>query len=78
MSGPPFDPNDPAIRGWFASLNVTLDDIDALAEDMLRPYRRRELGPAKHREMYREGWSKLMELLGRSLPEPHEPEQQQY
>ncbi|MFT3766635.1 MAG: hypothetical protein QM820_14140 [Minicystis sp.] len=47
MSGPPFDPNAPAIRGWFASLNVALDDMDAIAEDMLRPLHRRELGPGQ-------------------------------
>ncbi|MFT3774371.1 MAG: hypothetical protein QM820_54120 [Minicystis sp.] len=73
MSSPPFDPSDPKLHGWLVSLNVALDDIDAISRDMLRPLRRRELGPAKHREMYEDGWGKVMSLLGRDLPPP-EPE----
>ncbi|MFT3766822.1 MAG: hypothetical protein QM820_15095 [Minicystis sp.] len=73
MSRPPFDLSDPAFRGWLVSLNVALDDIDAIARDMLRPPRRRELGPAKHREMYEDGWDKLMSLLGRATEPPSAP-----
>lgn len=73
MSDLPFDPNDPAVRRWLVDLNVTLDDADAVVRDMLRAPQQRELGPVKHRELYREAWEKLMSLLGRALP-PEEPE----
>ncbi|MFT3768258.1 MAG: hypothetical protein QM820_22640 [Minicystis sp.] len=72
--GFPFDRNDPAIRGWLVSLNVALDDVDAVARDMLRSPRRRELGPVKHHELYEDGWDKVMALLGRDLPPEPEGE----
>ncbi|APR84687.1 Hypothetical protein A7982_10036 [Minicystis rosea] len=75
MSQLPFDPSDPeALRRWLVELNVALDDVGAIAEDMLRPTRKRELGPVKHRELYEDGWGKIMSLLGRSAPPPGAPD----
>ena len=73
MRAPPLNMADPVIRRWWVDVNVTLDDGDAVVRDMLRPPQERELGPAKHREMYEEVWDKLMTLMGRGLP-PDEPE----
>ncbi|MFT3766393.1 MAG: hypothetical protein QM820_12910 [Minicystis sp.] len=73
MSGLPFDPKDPAVRAWLVALNVALDDIDAVARDMLRRPRRRELGPVKHRELYDDGWDKIASLLGRAVAPPPDP-----
>lgn len=39
-------------------------DADAVVQDLLRPARRRELGPVVHRELYAEARGKLMALLG--------------
>ena len=75
MSQFPFDPGDPeSMRRWLVELNVALDDVGAIAEDMLRPHRKRELGPVKHRELYDDGWEKIMSLLGRSAPGSSEPD----
>ncbi|MFT3772249.1 MAG: hypothetical protein QM820_43155 [Minicystis sp.] len=73
-SGLPFDRNDPAVRRWLADLNVTLDDLHAVVKDMQRKKRRRDLGPRKHRALFRESWDKLTAILGRTLPEPPEPQ----
>lgn len=46
-----------------ADLRVALDDADAVALDMLRAPRRRNLGPREHRRLYREARSKLTRIL---------------
>ena len=50
-------------RAWLESLRVSFDDIDAVALDMLRPARRRNLGPREHRRLYREARGKVVALL---------------
>jgi hypothetical protein len=48
------DFTDPAVvRAWLVGLRASLDDLDAAASDMLRPPRRRRLGPVLHAEHYR-------------------------
>ncbi|MFT3774830.1 MAG: hypothetical protein QM820_56500 [Minicystis sp.] len=74
MSRFPFNPQDPAVRAWLVSLNVALDDIDAVTRDLLRPLRQRELGHLKHLELYDDGWSKIMRMMGRDLPPDPEPD----
>lgn len=44
-------------------LRVTLDDVDAVVEDMLLPPRERRLGPALHAEKYREAWEKVVGVV---------------
>ncbi|MFT3769373.1 MAG: hypothetical protein QM820_28380 [Minicystis sp.] len=44
-------------------LRVTVDDVDTLAADMLRPPRQRELGPVLHRVQYREARGKIVEQI---------------
>ena len=46
-----------------ADLRVALDDADAVALDMLRAPRRRNLGPAEHRRLYHEARGKLARIL---------------
>jgi hypothetical protein len=59
------------MRRALVDLRVAVDDADAVAEDMLRAPRRRELGPALHRKHYTEARRKvtatisyLMRLVG--------------
>ncbi len=42
------------MRRALIDLRVCIDDADAVTEDMLRPPRRRELGPVTHRKNYGE------------------------
>ena len=50
-----------------AEIRTAFDDLDAVGLDMLRPLRRRKLGPAEHRRLYREARGKLVRLF--ALPE---------
>jgi hypothetical protein len=47
------------VRRAVVDLRVAVDDADALAEDMLRSPRRRELGPVLHRKQYTEARRKV-------------------
>ncbi|MFT3768511.1 MAG: hypothetical protein QM820_23950 [Minicystis sp.] len=55
------------LRAVLVSLRVGVDDADAITEDMLRPPRLRELGPAKHREMYDDAKTKIYAILDKLL-----------
>ncbi|MFT3768451.1 MAG: hypothetical protein QM820_23630 [Minicystis sp.] len=44
-------------------LRVAVDDADTVAADMLRPPRRRELGPVLHRVQYREARGKIVQQI---------------
>jgi hypothetical protein len=46
-----------------ADIRAAFDDLDAVGLDMLRPLRRRDLGPRQHRKLYREARGKLVALL---------------
>ncbi len=70
----PFDVNDPAVHRWLVELNVALDDMRAVADDMFRKKRRRDLGRRQHRDLFKGGWRKAMSLVGRTPPEPPAPE----
>ena len=52
-----------AVAQWLGALRVTLVDHLAVVEDMLRPPRQRELGPALHRERAGETATQLRQLL---------------
>jgi hypothetical protein len=54
---------------------VTISDAQAVTEDMLRPPRERELGPALHRDRYRDTAEQLRQLLDyAAVPEPDDGE----
>lgn len=60
----PLDWSDPAaVSRWLGAVRVTIGDAAAIAEDMLRPPRMRELGPALHRERYQDTATQLRQLL---------------
>jgi hypothetical protein len=48
---------------WLADLRTAFADLDAVARDMLRPPRERELGPAYHRSLYDDAAEKMTALL---------------
>ncbi len=57
-----------ALRQWFADLRVAIDDAGAVAEDALRPFRQRDLGPREHRRLYQDAAGKLAALLAYADP----------
>jgi hypothetical protein len=61
-----------AVSRWLVNLRVAIDDADSVVEDMLRPPRERELGPALHREQYAEAHQQIRGLL--AFAEPPESE----
>ncbi len=48
---------------WIKLLRTAWDDADAVSQDMLRPPRMRNLGPARHRELYAEAADTIERLL---------------
>ena len=48
---------------WTKRLRAAWDDADAVGRDMLRAPRKRQLGPAKHREVYRAAAGTIEHLL---------------
>jgi hypothetical protein len=72
MSRPSLDWSDPvAVSRWLGAMRVTLEDHLAIMEDMLRPPRERELGPALHRQRADETAAQLRQLLdAATAPEP--------
>ncbi len=72
MTRPSLDWSDPiAVSRWLGALRVTIDDAAAIMEDMLRPPRDRELGPALHRQRYAETAGQIRQLLdAATVPEP--------
>jgi len=72
MSRPSLAWSDPlAVSQWLGALRVTLGDHLAVVDDMLRPPRERELGPAPHRERAGETATQLRQLLDAATV--HEP-----
>ena len=57
---------------WMMHLRVAIEDVEAVAEDLLAPTRERRLGPVKHRELYDAAVSQLAWLLANTPPEPDE------
>jgi hypothetical protein len=72
VSRPALDWTDPAaVAWWLGALRVTIGDAQAIAEDMLRPPRERELGPALHLERHRDTTAQIRTLLDfATAPEP--------
>jgi hypothetical protein len=55
VTPPSLDWTDPqAVAAWLARLRESFADLDAVASDMLRPPRERELGPVLHEQYYGE------------------------
>ncbi len=72
MSRPSLDWSDPiAVSKWLAGLRGAFNDADAVALDMLRAPRARELGPALHAKNYGEARATILAALEyASAPEP--------
>ena len=70
----PFDPHDPEVfRRIMVDARVAADDIDGVVADMLRKKRRRSLGRAQHKKLYREAMKTLLQVLAQFLPPPPPP-----
>jgi hypothetical protein len=66
------DWSDPiAVSRWLAGLRLAFNDADAVTQDMLRPPRSRELGPALHAHNYGEARQQVLQALAfAEAPEP--------
>lgn len=65
------DWSDPAaVSRWLLALRVAVDDADDVARDMLRPARRRALGPRLHRSHYSDAARSIRTLLAYAEPDP--------
>jgi hypothetical protein len=79
VSRPSLDPTDPiAFARWLAGLRSAFNDCDAVAVDMLRPPRSRELGPAIHARNYAAARGQVLQALDFAAepepgPEPGDP-----
>src|SRR5580700_721221 len=68
---PPFDWNDPeTIRRFLVEIRVAVDDIDGVVLDMFTKKRRRSLGRAQHKQLYREARRTLIQILEHLMPPP--------
>lgn len=65
----------PTLRAVLATLNNALLDADAVARDMLRHPRARELGPRLHRVNYREAHANVVAAVDliEKLADQYEP-----
>jgi hypothetical protein len=58
------DWSDPlAVAQWLSGLRSAFNDCDAVALDMLRPPRSRELGPAIHAKNYNAAREQVLQAL---------------
>jgi len=55
--------SEASVRRWLVDVRTAFDDADAVAVDMLRPVRERELGHVQHRNLYGDARKALIELL---------------
>jgi hypothetical protein len=62
-AGAPCELDRDELRRILLHLRVSCDDADTVVRDMLRPLRKRELGPALHRQSYREARDKIVTAL---------------
>jgi hypothetical protein len=60
---PPPVLTDPHGRRWLLEMRVTIDDQDAVLQDLLRKERHRNLGVREAKRLYRETRDKLRSLL---------------
>jgi hypothetical protein len=71
---PPFDWNDPeTIRRFLVEIRVAVDDIDGVVLDMFTKKRRRSLGRAQHKHLYRDARKTLLQILEHLMPPPPPP-----
>jgi hypothetical protein len=72
VSRPSLDWSDPiAVSAWIGRLRGHVNDADAVARDLLRPPRERELGPVLARENYDAAHAAIVDALNfASAPEP--------
>jgi hypothetical protein len=71
---PPFDPGDlETFRRILVELRVAVDDIDGVVLDMFTKKRRRSLGRAQHKQLYREARKTLIQILEYLMPPPPPP-----
>ena len=74
MSRPSLDWSNPLeVSQWLAGLRLSFNDADAVAEDMLLPPRRRELGPALHATNYRAARAQIVQALDYASAPEAEP-----
>ena len=74
MNPPPIDWNDPeAIRRLLVEVRVAIDDIDGVVRDKLAKKRRRSLGHAQHKKLYRDARRTVIEILEHLMPSPPPP-----
>lgn len=75
MSRPSLDWSDAvAVSRWLAGLRVAFHDADAVALDMLRPPRARDLGPALAARNYGEARAAVLSALAfADASEPGDP-----
>jgi hypothetical protein len=60
---PSINPTDPRWQRWLLEMRVTIDDQDAVLQDLLRKERHRDLGVREAKRLYRETRDKLRSLL---------------
>ena len=53
------------MRGVVEALRVAFEDADAVTVDMLKPPRRRDLGPVEHARLYEDARASIVEGLAR-------------
>ncbi len=72
MSRSSLDWADPlAVARWLGSLRLAFNDADAISLDMLRPPRKRELGPVLHARNYGDARAQVLRALDyASAPDP--------
>ena len=73
---PPIDWNDldpETLRRMLVELRVALDDIDGVVLDMFTKKRRRSLGRAQHKRLYRDARKTLIQILDYLMPPPPPP-----
>jgi hypothetical protein len=73
---PPIDWNDldpEALRRILVELRVAIDDVDGVVVDMFTKKRRRSLGRAQHKQLYRDARKTLIQILEHLMPPPPPP-----
>jgi hypothetical protein len=71
MKRPPhrLDWNDrEAVREWWRALLAAYEDVAAVADDLVKPYRKRKLGPAAARKLYRDADKSVRSLVSYGDP----------
>lgn len=77
MSRPSLDWSDPvAVSRWLTGLQASFKDLDGVALDMLRPPRKRELGPTLHAANYHAARRQILHAIEHATapdPDPGDP-----